>query len=77
MLVTKYFDNKVLNHIDTWSEPLSYISWTIRDSYHRTIMATPYQAVFGREMLVILAPVVDWQIVTATNQRQVEIGNVR
>ena len=40
-------------------------------------MATPVQAVFGRDMLFNLMSVVDWQVVTAASQRQVDIDNVR
>ena len=48
MLVTKYLDNKDFDYIDPWGETLSYIEWSIIVSYHRTIMATPGQAVFGK-----------------------------
>ena len=41
MLVIKYLDNKVFDHIDPWVETLVYIAWTTRASYHHTIMATP------------------------------------
>ena len=60
MLVTKDLDNKVFDYRYTWGETLSYISWAIRSSYHRTIMAPPGQAVFGRYMLFNLASVDDW-----------------
>ena len=40
-------------------------------------MDTPGQAVFGRDMLSNLAPVVYCWVVTAANQRQVDIDNVR
>ena len=40
-------------------------------------MVTPGQAVFGRDVLFNLASVVYWQVVTAANQRQVDIDNVR
>ena len=40
-------------------------------------MATPGQAVFGKGVLSNLAPVVDWRVVTAKNQRQVDIDNVK
>ena len=73
MLVTKYLDNKVFNYIDTWGETLSYIAWEIRASYQRNIMATPVQAVFGRDMLFNLASVVDWRVATAAKKRQVDI----
>ena len=71
MLVTKDLDDKVLNHIDPWGETLAYIAWGIRAYYHRTIMDTPDQAVFGGDMLFNLASVVEWRVVTAVNQQQV------
>ena len=58
ILVSKDLDNKVFDHIDTWGETLASISRAIRASYHRTIVATPVQAVFGRDMLFNLSPIV-------------------
>ena len=60
MLVNKDLENKVFKYIDPWGETLAYISWEIRDSYHRTITATSVQSVFGRYMLFNLASVIDW-----------------
>ena len=69
VLVTKYLDKKVFDYIYPLGETLAYIAWEIRASYHRTIMNTPCQAVFGRDKLFNLAPVVDWRVATAENQR--------
>ena len=60
MLVTKDLDKKVFNNIYPWGETLASIAWEIRGSYHRTIMATPGQAVFGRYMLFKILSVIDW-----------------
>ena len=60
-----------------WGETLSSIAWAIIASYHHIIMATPGQSVFGRYMLFNLGSVVDWKVVTAAKQRQVDIDNVR
>ena len=40
-------------------------------------MTTPGQAVFGRDVVFNLASVIDWQVVIAVKQRQVDIDNVR
>ena len=56
--VIKDSDNNVFDHIYPWGETLAYIAWAIRASYYRTIMITPGQAVFGRDMLFNLASVV-------------------
>ena len=73
MLVTKYLDNKVFDHIYTWGENLTYIVLVIRASYHHTIMETPNQVVFGRDMILNLASVVYWRVVTTAKKRQVDI----
>ena len=77
MLVTKDLNNKVFDYIYPWVETLSYIAWKIRASYHHTILFTPVQAIFGRDMLFNLASVVDFQVATNAKQRQVDIDNVR
>ena len=50
MLVTKDLDKKVFNYIYPWGETLEY-----RASYHRTVMTTPGQAIFGIDMLFNLS----------------------
>ena len=77
LLVTKYLSNKVFDYIDPWGKTLAYISWAIRDSYHHTIKSTPGQANFGRYMILNLASVVDWQVITYLKQRQLEIDYVQ
>ena len=73
MLVTKDLDIKFFNYMDSWVETLASIAWDIIESYHHNIMATPVQAVFGRDMLFNLASVVDWRVATAAKKRQVDI----
>ena len=77
MIVTKDIDNKVFYYIYPWGETLAYIAWLIQASYKCTIMATPGQSVFGRDMLFNLASVVDWWVVTAAKQCQVDIDIFR
>ena len=77
MLSTKDLDKKVFNYIYPRGETLSSIAWAIRASYHHTIMTTPGQAVFGRDMLFKLASVVDWLFSTAVKQSQVDIVSFR
>ena len=59
MLVTKYLDNKVFDHIYIWGEILVYIAWVIIASYRITIMSTPGQAVFDRDVRFNITSVVD------------------
>ena len=59
VIFTKDIYDRVFDYIYPWGENLTSIAWSIRASYHNTIMATPGQAVFGRDMLFNLASVVD------------------
>ena len=77
MLFTKDIDNKVFDYIYPWGETLAYIAWETRTSYHHTIMATPGQDVFGRDMLFNLALLIELKFATTANKRQVDINNVR
>ena len=65
IIVSKDLDNKVFDHIYPWGETLAYIELAISASYRRTILATPDQSAFHRDILFNLAPVVDWRVVTA------------
>ena len=55
MRIPKDLDKKGIDDIDPWGENLASISWAIRASYHRNIMATPGQAIFGIDRLFNLA----------------------
>ena len=77
MISTKDLDKKVLDHIDPWGETLASIARAISAYYHRTIMATPGQAVFGKDILFNLASVLYWKVVTTSFQLQLDIDNVR
>ena len=72
MLVTKDLDDNAFDHIYPWSENLASISWEIRASYQHTIISRPGQAVFGRDMLFSLASFIDWRVVTAAKQQQLD-----
>ena len=61
----------------TWGETLSLLTWAIRAYYHRTIQATPGQAVFGREMIFNIPSFIYWRVITEAKQRKVDIDNVR
>ena len=76
MLVTKDIGNKPFYYIDLLGETLTYIAWEISASYHHTIGATPFQDVFGRDMIFNIALVVEWRVITDKKQQQVDIDNV-
>ena len=75
ILVTKDPENKVFEYIYQLGETLESIAWSIRASCRHNIQAMQGQDEFGIYMIFNLASVVDWQVITAAKQRQVDIGN--
>ena len=76
MLVTKNITNKVFDYIYPWGKTLVSIAWVIRAYYHRTIQATPGQAVFVRHIIFNLTSVLYWRFIITGKQRQVDIDNL-
>ena len=58
IIFTKELDIKVYDYIEPWKENLFSVAWGIRASYHITLDFTPFQAVFGRDMLFNLRSIV-------------------
>ena len=58
---------------DPWSELLGSVVWAICGTHHTTLQATPGQLVFGRDMLLNLKFVADWEAIKLRKQRD-EIG---
>ena len=77
MPVTKYLDKKLFNYIDPWYETLSSIAWAIRASCYCTNMNTLVQAIYDREMILNLASVVYWQVITAVKKQKGGIDNIQ
>ena len=75
ILVTKYLDNKVFDYMDPWSENPASISWVVMAFYHHTVGVTPEKAVFIRDIIFNLTPVVKWSTITAKKKRQVGIDH--
>ena len=70
---TKDIDIKVYDYIYPWGETLASGVWSIRESYHFTLGFMPGWAVLGRDISLNLTSIVDWRVVNARKQRQVEI----
>ena len=75
MNVTKDLSNKVFDSTYIWGETLLYSMG--KNHYHYTFKSFPDQSIYGRYMIFSLYSVVNWQVLAAAKQRQVEIGNVR
>ena len=61
MLRTKNLQKYDFDEMDPWSELLGSVAWDICSTHHTTLQATPGQLVFGRDMLLNLKFVADWE----------------
>ena len=77
MIKTKELDKFIFDYIDPWAEILSSVAWAIRALYHLTLMSTPAQLVFGRDMLFNIKKAINWKLITDNKRKQVACDNQR
>ena len=77
IIVTKDIDRNMYDYIEPWGETLASVACVIISSFHCTLGLTLGWAVFGRDMLFNLTLIVDWHVVTARKQQQVDNYNAR
>ena len=77
MLKTKDLVNVVFDVVDPWSEILASIAFAVRCSHHSTLNATPGQLVFGRDMLLDITYVPNYQNTWQRKQKRINYDNIR
>ncbi len=77
MLKTKDLVNVIFDVVDLWSNILASVAYAVRCSHRSTLNATPGQFVFGRDMLLDIAYVPDFQSVWAKKQKSINYDNAR
>ena len=70
MLRTKNLQEYDFDDMDPWSELLGSVDWAIYITHHTTLQATPGQLVFGRDMLLNLKFVADWEAIKLRKQKR-------
>ena len=58
--------------MNPWSELLASVAEAIYRTHHTTLQATPGQLVFGRDMLLNLIIVADWEVIRLRKQNDVD-----
>lgn len=64
-----------LDEDDPWAGTLSAAAFAIRSTYHTTLMGTPGQLVFGRDMIFNIQHVADWKKIKLNKQRIIKKNN--
>ena len=77
MIKTKKLHKFIFDYIDPWAEILSSVAWVIQASYHSTLMSTPAQLVFGRDMLFNMKKAINWKLITDNKRKQIARDNTR
>ena len=77
MLRTKDLQTHEFDDMDPWSELLASVAWAIRSTHHTTLQATPGQLVFGRDMLLNVKFIADWEAIRLRKQRDIDRNNVQ
>ena len=76
MLRTKNLQKYDFDDIDPWDELLISVAWSICRTHHTTLQATPDQLVFGRDMLLHLKLIVDWEATRLRIQKDVNRNKI-
>ena len=61
MLRTCELQDADIDESNIWSEILASIAWASRSTCHATLQATPGQLVFGRDMILNIEYIADWE----------------
>jgi transposase InsO family protein len=75
--ILRTFEYDELDESDPWSGILAAASFAVRATYHTTTQATPMQLVFGRDAILNIKHVTDWEAVRARKQKKIRENNMR
>jgi transposase InsO family protein len=71
------YDNDSLDDEDPWTGILSAVMAAVRSTYSTTTQATPSQLVFGRDAILNIPYVADWDYISKRKQQVIHDNNVR
>ena len=77
MIRTFELENYVLDDDDPWKGILSAAAFAVRSTIHTTLQKTPGQLVFGRDMMLNVQHVADWEHIKQRKQNLINKNNAR
>ena len=75
--IVRTFDVKVIEEDDPWSGILCATMFAVRATFHTTLQATPMQLVFGRDAILNIKHVTDWEHIRQRKQERINENNKR
>ena len=77
MVRTFELEDHYLDAKDPWKGIISAVSFAIRSTIHTTTQKTPAQLVFGRDMILNIQHIADWQHIKERKQALINKNNAR
>ena len=71
------FDVSNIVNNNTWSGILAGTMFAVRATYHITLQASPMKLVFGRDAILTIKHVVDWEHIRQRKQLRINHNNIR
>ena len=77
MIRTFSVQDMELDEEDPWSGILAAVGFAIRATVHTTLQATPLQLVFGRDAVLSIPHIANWQYIKDRKQKLIRVNNKR
>ena len=73
--IIRTFDVSNIVNNDPWSGILAATMFAVRATYHTTLQASPMQLVFGRDVILSIKHVADWEHIRQRKQLRINHNN--
>ena len=77
MVRTFELENKYLDKEDPWKSILGAVAFAVRSTIHTTTQSTPAQLVYGRDMILNIKHMANWEFIRARKQKMINKNNQR
>ena len=75
--IIRTFDVQTMDETDPWSGILAATMFAVRATYHTTLKASPMQLVFGRDAMLNINHVTNWDHIRQRKQDRIDENNKR
>ena len=75
--IIRSFDLTNLDETDPWSGILAATMFAVRATYHTTLKASPMQLVFGRDAILNIKHITNWEHIRQQKQKRINENNKR
>jgi transposase InsO family protein len=75
--ILRTFNVQTMDSADPWTGILAATMFAVRATYHTTLQASPMQLVFGRDAILNVKHISDWEHVRQRKQTRINMNNKR